>query len=110
MQEIKIFIDSKEDKSDELVRTCQVISEQTLHEPGCLKSAVLQDRNDMNRIFIKQHWTSLDQLDEYFRSNHFSALLGAMSFLAENHQIIINNGSPKEGELAVKKARDPNSN
>ena len=110
MQEIEIIIESKTDKSEELVRTCQMISDQALHESGCLKSAVLQDRNNMQWIFVTQHWAGLDQLNDYFRSNHFTALLGAMSFLARNHQIKINNGTPEQGELAVKKARQPVSN
>ena len=105
MQKLEIIIDSKEEKIEELVRTFQMISKQAIDESGCMKSIVSKDKNDMNRIIFKQHWVKLDQLKDYFRSSPFSALLGAMSFLAENHRIRINNGTSKEGEFAVEKAR-----
>lgn len=107
MQKIRIIIDSKQQKLGELIRTCRMISEQTLKKPGCLKSIVLQDKNNENRILFKQHWDQLDQLDDFFRSNRFSALLGAMGFLGETYEIFINNGTSKDGKLAVEKARAP---
>jgi hypothetical protein len=44
-------------------------------------------------------------LDNYFRSDHFSALLGAMKWLGMAYEILINGGTPEEGMDAVKRAR-----
>jgi hypothetical protein len=43
----------------------------------------LKGEKDENGIILEQHWKQRYLLDGYFRSDHFSALLGAMKLLAE---------------------------
>ena len=45
------------------------------------------------------------ELDAHFRSDVFSALLGAVKLLGETHEIRINTGSQTEGMAAVEMAR-----
>ena len=81
-----------------------MIVDQTRKEAGCLDSRLLKGEKDENGIILEQHWKQRHLLDGYFRSDHFSALLGAMKLLAINFEVTINDGSPSEGALIVDRA------
>ncbi|MBW2218475.1 MAG: antibiotic biosynthesis monooxygenase [Deltaproteobacteria bacterium] len=101
---LQITIHTRDDKRNELLRTCRLITDQTRLEGGCNSSRVSQD-ND-NIIILEQQWEERSFLDSYFRSDHFSALLGAMKWLGRTYEIRINGGTQEEGGDTVKHARE----
>ena len=50
-------------------------------------------------------WEQQTYLDAHFRSDIFSALLGAVRLLGESHELRIDDGSHDEGVKAVKAAQ-----
>lgn len=105
MEKLKITFHPRENKRKELLNACQMIVDQTRKEAGCIDSCVLKGEKDENGIILEQHWKQRHLLDGYFRSHHFSALLGAMKLLAVTYEVIINNGTHAEGIDAVDRAR-----
>jgi quinol monooxygenase YgiN len=82
-----------------------MITGQTRKEPGCRHCSILHDTDSDNRVGMESHWEHMDFVDDYFRSEHFSALLGAINILAIDYELAINEGSPFEGQLTVDRAR-----
>jgi len=102
---LEVTIHSLYGKRRELLNACRVIAEQTRQEPGCVDSRVSQDVADENLITLKQVWEHWCLLNDYFRSDHFIALLGAMKWLGKNYAIRINDGTKDQGMDAIEKAR-----
>ena len=105
MEKLGITIHPHKTKRKELVNACQMIVEQTRKEDGCIDSRLLKGEKDENSIILEQHWKQRHLLEYYFRSDHFSALLGAIKMLAIDYGLTINEGSPAEGHLAMNRAR-----
>jgi quinol monooxygenase YgiN len=105
VEKLKITIHPHEIKRKELLNACQMIVDQTRKEAGCMDSGLLKGEKDENGIILEQHWKQRHLLDDYFRSDHFTALLGAMKLLANTYEVIINNGTHAEGIDAVDRAR-----
>ena len=105
MEELLVKIRARDDKRFELLRTCQFISDQTFQENGCINSYLAQDNDNENIIILKQQWTKRSFLNDYFRSDLFSVLLGAMKWLGQSYEIRINESSETEGIGAVQDAR-----
>ena len=103
METLLITIHARDDKQKELLRTCRLITDQTRQESDCKIGLVSYDKE--NIITLEQQWEERFSLDNYFRSNHFSALLGAMKWLGQTYEVRINGGAQKEGKDAVKRAR-----
>ena len=102
---LTISVNARSNKRNELLSTFRLISGQTRRETDCLDCRLSQDIDNENLIYLEQTWERRSYLDEHFRSDVFSALLGAMKLLGENHVIQINGGAQKEGRDAVKRAR-----
>lgn len=102
---LRVSIHAHDDKRKELISACRLITDKTRNEKDCKKCNVYQDNFNENIITVEQHWEQWPSLDNYFRSNHFTALLGAMKWLGMTYEIRINEGTPKEGIDAVKRAR-----
>jgi len=105
MEILQISIHSRDDKRNELLRTCRFITDQTRRESACKSSRVSQDSDNGKIIALEQQWEQRPFLNNYFRSGHFSALLGAMKWLGRTYEIRINGGTQEEGREAVKRAR-----
>ena len=105
METLQIAIRARDDKRDELLRTCQLIADQTLQESGCESSLLSQNKDDEDLINFEQNWEDRPLLINYFRSDHFTALLGAMTWLGQSYDIRINGGLHQEGMKIVKSAR-----
>ncbi|MCP4623168.1 MAG: antibiotic biosynthesis monooxygenase [bacterium] len=105
MEMLQITIHARDDKRNELLRTCRLITDQTRQETGCKSSQLSQDSDNENIIALQQQWEQWHSLNNYFRSDHFSALLGAMKWLGRTYEIRINGGTQEEGRDAVKRAR-----
>ena len=97
MEILQISISARHDKRDELLRTCQLISDQTFQESGCESSLASQKNDDVDLISVEQRWDHKSSLNNYFRSDHFTALLGAMKWLGRSYDIRINGGTHEEG-------------
>jgi quinol monooxygenase YgiN len=106
MEKLEITVRPHKTKRKELVNACQMIVEQTRKEDGCIYSRLLKGEKDENGIILEQHWKQRHLLEDYFRSDHFTALLGAMKLLATNYELIINDGSSSEGALFVDRSRN----
>lgn len=107
---LRILIHPLDDKRKELISACRLITDKTRQEKGCKKCNVYRDRVNENIITVEQHWEQWLSLDNYFRSEHFTALLGAMKWLGMSYEIRINGGTPEEGMVAVKRARSAGQN
>jgi len=105
MEVLLVKIRAREDKRFELFRTCQFISDQTFQVNGCKSSHNAQDNDNENIIILRQQWKQRSFLNDYFRSDLFSALLGALKWLGENYEIRINGGTPDAGIEAVERTR-----
>jgi len=105
MEILQITIHARDDKRNELLRTCRFITDQTRRENGCKSSRFSQDSDNENIITLQQQWEQWSSLNNYFRSDHFSALLGAMKLLSRTYEVRINGGTPEEGMDAVTRAR-----
>ncbi|MFC1580620.1 putative quinol monooxygenase [Thermodesulfobacteriota bacterium] len=109
MEILKISIKSRDAKRNELLRTCQVISKAVLLETGCKASNFSQDIVNENLIYLEQAWEDRSYLEEHFKSDVFSALLGAMKLLSDSYEIHINDGPQAEGMAAVLASRSKQS-
>jgi quinol monooxygenase YgiN len=105
MEMLQITIHARDDKRNELLRTCRFITDQTRQESGCKNSQLSQGSDNENIITLEQQWEQWSFLNNYFRSDHFSALLGAMKLLGRTHEVRINGGTPEEGMDAVTRAK-----
>jgi quinol monooxygenase YgiN len=90
MESLKIAVNCQQNKKGELFRTCQSITEQARLETGCMQSRVAQDSDDENVILLEQQWKLWADLNTYFSSDHFRALLGAMKLFGRSYEIQIN--------------------
>ncbi len=105
MEMLQISIHAYDDKQNELLRTCRLITDQTRKESACKSCRVSQDSDNENIITLEQQWQQWSSLNNYFQSDNFSALLGAMKLLGRTYEIRINGGTPEEGRDAVMRAR-----
>ena len=105
METLQITIRACDDKVAELLRTCQLIADQTLQESGCESSLLSQNKADEGLINFEQKWKDRPSLINYFRSDYFTALLGAMKWLGRSYDILLNGGTHEEGIEIVKSAR-----
>ena len=105
MAVLKIFIHARKNKRNELLNNCWSITDQTRQKRGCKSSQLSQNSDKENIITLEQQWEQQPALDNYFRSDHFSALLGALRWLGRTYEVRINGGTQEEGRDAVKRAR-----
>ena len=105
MEILQIKISARDDKRNELLRTCQFIVGQTLQESGCESSLLSEKKDDEGPIHLEQKWDNKSSLNNYFRSDHFTALLGAMKWLGRSFDIRISGGTHEEGMKIVKSER-----
>ena len=110
MKILRLSIHARDDKRNELLSACQLIADKTRQEKDCKKCNVYQDSIKENIIAVEQIWEQMSSLNNYFRSDHFTALLGAMKWLGRSYEIRINGGTPEEGMDAVKRARSAGQN
>ena len=102
---VQISMHARDEKRKELLSTCQFISDQTRQRAGCQMSRVSQDIDNKNIIRLEQQWEQWSSLIDYLRSDHFSALLGAMKWLGRSYEIRVNRGTREDGMDIVRRAR-----
>ena len=102
MESLKISIHYHQDKKKELLRTCQSIDEQANLETDCLQSRIEEGSENEKTILLTQLWQSWPELNTYFSSNQFRALLGAMKLFGRSYAIQINGISQDLAEIPSK--------
>ena len=102
---LTISVNSHPGKRNELLHSFRLITDQTRQEKGCLSCRLSQDIDNDYLINLEETWERRSYLDEHFRSDVFSALLGAAKLLGKTHELRINDGSQIEGMEAVEAAR-----
>jgi len=105
MEKLLVKIRARGEKQRELLQTCQYIAERTLQVPGCKSSLLFQDNDKGDLITLEQRWSQRSLLNDYFRSDHFTALLGAMKWLGRSFEIQINGGTHEEGMKVIQLER-----
>ena len=105
MKHLKITIHAEQAKQKDLLRVCRMIVDETRQVAGCKECSQMEDNIDENVITIECQWQHRQQLNDYFQSDRFSVLLGAIKILSKHYEIIIDDGTPEEGSAAVKNAR-----
>ena len=105
MEKLLISVYCKKNKIQELHRLCISVQNETLRLEGCKWGIVSQSKENENFISIEHQWLNRTELDDYFRSELFTALLGALKWLGEHYDITINDGSAAEGASIMKAAR-----
>ena len=101
MEELLVKIRAREDKRSELLQTCHYIAERTLQVPGCKGSLLLQDSEKGDPITLEQQWDRRSFLNDYIRSEHFTALLGAIKWLGQSFEVQINGSTHEEGMKVI---------
>ena len=102
---LTISVNARSSKRNELLSAFRLITDPTHQEKGCRRCRLSQDVDNENIINLEETWEHRSHLDDHFRSDTFSALLGAVKLLGETHEIRINNDSQTEGLEAVQMAR-----
>jgi quinol monooxygenase YgiN len=105
MVTLTISVKAHSNKRSELLSACRLITDRTRQEKGCMGCRLSQDIDNENLIYLEITWKGRPYLEEYFLSDIFSALMGAVKLLGETHEIRINDGSQIEGLGAVKAVR-----
>lgn len=82
------------------------MTDQVCQKKGCINSRFFQAIDNENCINLEETWEDRASLNTHFRSDVFSALLGAVTLLCETYEIRINNGSHNEGMAIVNAARE----
>ena len=94
------------EKREELIQTLRGMNEEIRREKGCMSCFFYQDVTDENIFSLIEEWETQEELDNYMKSDMFSALIGTENLLAESPEINIKAISYKAGIEAVKKARE----
>ena len=102
---LTISVTAQPSKRKELLSACRAITDQARQERGCLGCSFSQDIDNEDIMNIEETWEHRSYLEEHFRSDIFSALLGAMKLLGDTQEFRINDGSQIEGLDAVQAAR-----
>lgn len=102
---LTISVTAQSNKRNELLSALRLFTDKTDLEKGCQACRIYQDVDNGNLINLEETWVSRSELDAHFRSDIFSALLGAVKLLGETHEIRINTGSQTEGMAVVEMAR-----
>ncbi len=105
MVNLKIKIQALPSKLDELTRSCRLLIERDRRKAGCLDSRISRDVGDETILILEEAWENRPRLEAHFRSDHFSALIGAMKLLGEDFEIQIDADGRTEGIEAVQGAR-----
>ncbi len=89
----------------ELLSASRMIADKTRKKKDCLESRVMLGADNEDFICVEQRWANHSSMQNYFRSDLFDALIGAMKMLSESWEIKINESIRTEGMEAVEKIR-----
>ncbi len=100
-----ILVTANQNKRKEFLSALHFYADKTGQIDGCRNRRIYQDIEDENIFRLEETWVNRSNLDEHFRSDIFSALLGAIKLLGKIYEIRIKDGLETEGIDGVKNAR-----
>ncbi len=106
MEILQITIHARDNKLNELLRTCHLMSEGALQKIGCKRSHVSQAGTRGNIIILEQQWEKSSVMNDFFRSDLFGALMGAIKLLGRSYEFSINGSTHEEGIEMLNCARN----
>jgi quinol monooxygenase YgiN len=68
----------------ELLQTVQSLLRHIREQKGCLESHLYFEIGEENAVCLMEEWATLEDLNDYLRSNHFAVLLGAARLLKKS--------------------------
>lgn len=72
---------------------------------GCLGYRVRSDNTQKYQFIIESEWRSSEEMEEHFRGNNFTILLGAIKVLCQTCDVRITDGTRSAGMEAIEEAR-----
>ena len=102
---LRVTLNVLPEKQLEVSQTLLSMIEPVGKEAGCLSYAIFCDIEDKNRFSMLGEWETREDLNHYFTSQRFGALLGAKSLLDSPMQIKIDTVSKSEGMEAIEAVR-----
>lgn len=82
-----IRIHGRPEKRKEIMQAIRGLVVKVAREKGCLKVNIYQDIEDKDTLYLFEEWQTMDDLENYKKSNTLSVLLGLESLLSESLQI-----------------------
>jgi quinol monooxygenase YgiN len=98
---IRITMNALMEKRTELMQTLLSLIDPTENERGCQSCQIFRGIEDQNVFSLIEQWASRENLNDHFKSDRFSVLLGTKSLLFEPPQIEIHTISHSEGREAI---------
>lgn len=95
MIETAIKIVAPPEKREELMQTIKAILGPIRQEKGCNSCHCYVDIDDENLFYLREEWTTQQNLDAHLRSPLFRVLSGAMKLLDKEPEINFNSIAPR---------------
>ena len=102
---LKITFNVLPEKYKELEQTLLSMSSDLCKKSGCKQADLWRDSKDENRLYMVSNWENRKKLDDYLRSDKFSALMGTKILLRTPPSVSIDSVVSSEGMEAVTKVR-----
>jgi quinol monooxygenase YgiN len=102
---LRVILNVAPEKHKELKQTLTCMIADIRRETACSQVNAHLDIEDENRLFVLSHWESRDRLNDYLRSEKFSALLGTKILLRSNLLAFIDTVAMREGIEAIMAVR-----
>jgi len=103
MTKLIIRVKTRAHKELEFAQIMESLIKEFRKGPGCLSNHFKREQDSEFRLASK--WETMGELEEHFRSQLFSVLLGALHTLCESSEVKIVDGSRILGMEAVDEAR-----
>ncbi|HEY3307247.1 MAG TPA: antibiotic biosynthesis monooxygenase [Desulfuromonadaceae bacterium] len=94
------------EKRKEVLQTVKVILVPIRRERGCISCDCYADVEDENTLYFKEEWKSWQDLESHLKSQRFAVLIGAMSLLAVEPDIVFSIKIPTAGIEAINAAKN----
>src|SRR5262247_3234737 len=90
----------------ELVQTVRSLLRNIQGQKGCLGSHLYSELGDEDALCLIEEWETQEDLNNYFRSDDFAILFGAVNLLKKSSAIEFRLLTPMAGIEAVESARE----
>ena len=102
---LTITVNLRSNKYGEFLSALRFFTEKTRAKNGCRSCRIYQDMNNDHLVGLEGTWEHRSDLEDYFCSDIFNALMGAMKLLGKTWDLQINDGSLSEGMEAVNRVQ-----
>jgi quinol monooxygenase YgiN len=98
---LRLVLNVSPKKQKELKQALSCMISDIHLEAGCSQVNTYLDMEDELRMLVISHWENRERLNDYFRSEKFSALLGTRILLRSALSIYVDTVATREGMDAV---------